>query len=130
MKIDHETWSTHEKPVIDELISIRQRLETILGVSPGGADMLIPPTVHNYDEAVEVILIARRRLLLNLLLLETHEHWLDDCGDDVAATTELWEMMRQTYFYTDGDPVGTTQAVNEALASFRKDYGFDEGEVI
>ncbi len=125
-RIDPETWSTHDEAVNAEIASITKRLVELLDVAPGGADAGVPARARNIDEATTIIITARRQLLLDLLHLETHEHWLDDCGDDTQAATDRWGRMFWAYFDNDADPEATVMAVNEQLDDFAKEYGMEE----
>lgn len=59
------------------------------------------------EQAMDIMRLARRRLLNLLIGQEYHEHMTDDCGDDLQAATENWWYLWKSYFDNDGtDYVG------------------------
>lgn len=82
-----------------------------------------------YDEAISVIEHARDLLTTILEEDKTHHHWLDDCGDYMAAATENWTRLFALYFDNDGDEKAVIDGVKAFLLASPNDWGASDGEI-
>ena len=93
----------------------------LFGVS---ADAKHPTHVANDEEAMQFLRTARQGLADTLLGQNTHEHMLDDCGDDLNHATELWNVCWEAYWPNDGTDFA--EELNKGLAQHGVDWGEPE----
>lgn len=115
MDIDKENWTSHTPQEADQLGQIGIQLKELVKDNPEFN------RVSTADEARLVIRAARRELMLTLLAQETHEHWLDDCGDDLVRTTETWAKLFDLYWSNDGEI--DVEKFNAAMEELKEGWG-------
>lgn len=128
-------WSDYNEPTQRSIMAIDQRLGEIL-TRPPTFDSLDQIDNLDHETAKKVIQAARRKLLFQLLSMETHEHWFDDCGDDLQIATENWAYLHDLYFGSDGDPETVIQGVKQWLDPRERNkeddvhsFGGSDGEI-
>jgi hypothetical protein len=122
-----ERWTTHNEEVAADIDAhIVQLADLIPEAGPKGIDSnaWVEPTT--WEEAEALIRNTRRALAFNLLNLETHEHWLDDCGDDTQMLTDAWAAFRRAYFDNDADPEASLAAMKVAVRELNDLYGLED----
>lgn len=117
-------WTTHDEKTSQKLLGIEQEIQEILEFPP--TTFKTEKDIDNLtvEQAEMVIREARRMMLKQALYQETHEHWLDDCGDYLEAATYNWNALYQDVFFMND---GQEEAVIDGVKSFLKMQGFPLG---
>ena len=79
------------------------------------------------EQALEVLHAARRAMLFQGLMQETHDHLGDDCGDYLEAATSNWNTLWEAFFNSDGADI--VEAVKLFLRETPDGWGGSDGEI-
>jgi len=118
-------WTSHDEPTFNRIRELTEELGSLLDGAFGvTADASHPLRVETEEEAETFFLTARRGLVMTLLAQETHDHRLDDCGDDVNHASELWDAVWNAYFVNDGQD--RVNSLNTVLAAHNEEWAHEE----
>ena len=126
---DVHEWSTHSAEEDNQIEALTNQLGSLLDKPPLVFSDQDEVKDLNYIQAVEIVRYARRVLVLQLLSQETHEHWLDDCGDYLIAATENWYTLFTEVWGADLDEAETVRIVKEFMQQEPVEWLGSDGEI-